>query len=413
MTDTSEWLVFGLLRASAGLSIAAFLVFAARVLRLQAPRSEQWAWFFVLAQGVILVPVSIPVPTRLSDSPMSPLPARVPGPFVRDAERTYPDLTASNKDEDQAVSVPTAGGRSAGLGVAVADNPTSPSLFSWSNGVFLVWALGVASLLGVALIRYAAFARRLGLARNSTAESQEEWRQVLDAHSVRTLIPLVVSPDTGPALCRLPGGYRLVVPESAWAELAPAERIAILRHELAHYQRGDLWITLLARCLALVHWFNPLAWWAVSRFESQCEFICDQASASDDPAAFAEILMRLGSGRRARIPIVQAVRSGGLYERIERLLTDSPRPACWKCAIPVAVAIIAPARPPCAFRRSQCLSRPIKRQAMQSPRHHLSPCHRMPCHGLEWTFYKHETIRLPESHSHPTANSWPPPWPIP
>jgi hypothetical protein len=67
-----------------------------------------------------------------------------------------------------------------------------------------------------------------------------------------------------------------------------------LRHELAHYQRGDLWTTLMARCLALAQWFNPLAWWAASRFEAQCEFICDQASTSEDPAAFAEILIRLG-----------------------------------------------------------------------------------------------------------------------
>ena len=114
-----------------------------------------------------------------------------------------------------------------------------------------------------------------------------------------------------------------------------------LRHELAHYQRGDLWTTLLARCLALAQWFNPLAWWAASRFEAQCEFICDQASTSEDPAAFAEILIRLGSGGHARVAVEQAVRSGSLFERVHRLLTSSARPARWKCALPVAVAIVA------------------------------------------------------------------------
>ena len=60
-------------------------------------------------------------------------------------------------------------------------------------------------------------------------------------------ILLVVSGETGPALCWSAAGYRLVVPGSLWAGLAPHERAAILRHELEHYRRGDLWTMLLAR----------------------------------------------------------------------------------------------------------------------------------------------------------------------
>src|SRR5207247_7788604 len=53
----------GLLRASAGLSIAALAVAACvRLLRLRAPKAEQWAWMIVLAQGVILFPGTIPGP---------------------------------------------------------------------------------------------------------------------------------------------------------------------------------------------------------------------------------------------------------------------------------------------------------------------------------------------------------------
>jgi WD40 repeat protein/beta-lactamase regulating signal transducer with metallopeptidase domain len=343
MNHSTEWIVFALLRASAGLSIAALLVTAGvRLLSLRAPRSEQWAWFFVLAQGVLLVPVSITVPTSWLGSGKSPLPVPSPGPvpFARfqTAKHTNPASIGSHTDEGQASDRTPDALRQPEL-APLGQNPPRPPRLSWSLAALMVWLAGIAVLLGVAFARYLRFARRLRLARPAAPEWRDEWRHLLDERSIRTVIPLLASREAGPALCRLPGGYRLVVPESLWAELAPSERLAILRHELAHYQRGDLWTTLLARCLALAQWFNPLAWWAASRFEAQCEFICDQASTSEDPAAFAEILIRLGSGGHARVAVEQAVRSGSLFERVHRLLTSSARPARWKCALPVAVAM--------------------------------------------------------------------------
>ncbi len=63
MTHASEWIVIGLLRASAGLSLAALAVaVCVRLMRLRSPQTEQWAWLLVLVQGVILVPVAIPIP---------------------------------------------------------------------------------------------------------------------------------------------------------------------------------------------------------------------------------------------------------------------------------------------------------------------------------------------------------------
>ena len=81
----------------------------------------------------------------------------------------------------------------------------------------------------------------------------------------------------GPVLCRLPWGYQLLVPGPLWERLDPAGRLSILRHELAHAERGDVWKSLGVRLLALPHWFNPLAWWAVRRFDEAAEWACDQA----------------------------------------------------------------------------------------------------------------------------------------
>ena len=53
--------------------------------------------------------------------------------------------------------------------------------------------------------------------------------------------------QTGPMLCRIPDGYAVIVPEWLWRALDPSERQSILRHELAHYARGDLWKSLAIR----------------------------------------------------------------------------------------------------------------------------------------------------------------------
>ncbi len=78
MTAAPEWIVVGLLRASFGLAVAALAVAACvRLLRPRAPRAEQWAWLFVLAQGVILFPVAIPVPSSSWGPGMHPRPAPI------------------------------------------------------------------------------------------------------------------------------------------------------------------------------------------------------------------------------------------------------------------------------------------------------------------------------------------------
>src|SRR5262245_62892560 len=81
MIPDSESIVIGLLRASAGLSVAGLAVAAClRLLRVRAPRVEQWAWLLVLAQGVIVFPVVIPValPPEAPGTALKPEPTRPP-----------------------------------------------------------------------------------------------------------------------------------------------------------------------------------------------------------------------------------------------------------------------------------------------------------------------------------------------
>jgi WD40 repeat protein/beta-lactamase regulating signal transducer with metallopeptidase domain len=346
MIEVSESIITNLLRASAGLSIAALLVWASvRLLHLRAARVEQWAWLSVLLQGIILypVPITITIPFFVAASSahhgLADSAARAADPDPRASER---DGTAGRRSGSPS-DLSRGDDRQRGARVA----PVGPQVAGREHRIPVslvalgVWAGGMAGLTALALLRYRAFAVRLRATCDPTPEWLDQWKRILDEFQISKPVPLRVSPDAGPALCLLPSGYRLVVPEALWAELAPAQRAAILRHELAHFQRGDLWTALLARGLAVIHWFNLLAWWALSRFEEQSEFVCDQIASRDEPAAFAEVLLRLGSARKPWIAVARSAHAGSLFTRIQRLLRDADHAPRWKCTTLVAVAVAA------------------------------------------------------------------------
>ena len=145
------------------------------------------------------------------------------------------------------------------------------------------------------------FVRRI--ARLSVADDRwsAAWATLVAAAGVRGRAGLRYTAEVGPLVCRVAGGYELLLPAKLWNELDEPERTAILRHELAHLVRGDLWKSLAARVLALPHWFNPAAWWAVRRFDEAAEWACDRAAAADEsPTSYAKALLRIGETAPAR-----------------------------------------------------------------------------------------------------------------
>lgn len=54
------------------------------------------------------------------------------------------------------------------------------------------------------------------------------------------------------------------------------EQELILRHELCHYRRKDLWYKLLMNLLCIVYWFNPALWWMKKEADRDIEFLCDE-----------------------------------------------------------------------------------------------------------------------------------------
>jgi beta-lactamase regulating signal transducer with metallopeptidase domain len=65
---------------------------------------------------------------------------------------------------------------------------------------------------------------------------------------------------------------RILLPS---AEMADDELRFILKHELVHYKRKDLYYKFLVLAATAIHWFNPLVYLIARAIYAQCEQSCD------------------------------------------------------------------------------------------------------------------------------------------
>ncbi|MGD9646729.1 MAG: M56 family metallopeptidase, partial [Pirellulales bacterium] len=356
MNDFFLSLSFGLLRATVALMLATVAIgLLLRLARPNSPVIHRAGWLMALAVGWMFVGWTVEVPwhappaeassesQQASDLVAQPLALTdgdidptgdlfaLPGP-----EQIADTVAAPAPALEHDAAIPNAGVTSTAATTITAEDAREAetnragAFLDWHVALALAWLIGLVSIVLVWMVNYLRFVRSLAPALTADqlapAQWRIQWRQLLDEHAVRREIPLVATRDAGPSLCRLPRGYVLLVPQETW-EAAPAnERLAILRHELAHYQRGDVWKSLAARLLALPHWFNPASWWCVRRFDEAAEWACDRAAVDDLPAEqFAKVLLHLGSARWRHTFLNPAARGHGLATRVRRLLSGDAR----------------------------------------------------------------------------------------
>ncbi len=79
--------------------------------------------------------------------------------------------------------------------------------------------------------------------------------------------------------------------------LTPAESHLALAHELAHLQRGDLWLGWIPVIAQRLFFFHPLVAWATREYALTREAACDAqvlAQPGTEPQTYARLLLRLG-----------------------------------------------------------------------------------------------------------------------
>jgi len=163
--------------------------------------------------------------------------------------------------------------------VPTATQPTDKSAMQGMgliNLFALIW-LGGAIFFGiyalVVNIRFWLNIRKADSLLNARAyEILDEARKKMKVH---THIPLV---ESDKVFCSALFGFvrpRLIIPKSVMDTMNDEELYYIMLHELAHYKQNDILIGWLTTILKVIHWFNPLLWYAFYRIRQDREISCD------------------------------------------------------------------------------------------------------------------------------------------
>jgi beta-lactamase regulating signal transducer with metallopeptidase domain len=141
----------------------------------------------------------------------------------------------------------------------VTASPASASL-SWQGFAFLGW-LAVMIAMVLLLIQRMFFVR--GLLRQSKNPDDsilDIFKRCRKQMGVHRSVFLKLSPVVAsPSVCGL---FRptILIPKNLLGKLKTEDLRSILLHELAHINRGDVWVSLLQTILQIVYFYNPLLW---------------------------------------------------------------------------------------------------------------------------------------------------------
>jgi len=207
-----------------------------------------------------------------------------------------------------------------------------------------IWVTGAAA--GILLLIYSA-GRLAWVAIGAEPVDDARWatlaEQVRQSLGIRRPVRLLQNRSV-PFL----GTWGILVPRVLLprdAETWPDDRIRmVLAHELAHIQRHDWVVQVLADAARAIYWFNPIFWLASSRLRRESEHACDDAVVrlGSTGTRYAEELLAmtraLRSERRMHSPILAMAQPSHLEQRLVALLNPSLNRLA---ATPWAVLVVA------------------------------------------------------------------------
>lgn len=144
--------------------------------------------------------------------------------------------------------------------------------FSWC--ACLIWISGGLLFLiyhGIKHYRFLKMLRRWSEAADDN-RLQELMRRLSENMKIRKQIALRLCPCIASPMLT---GFLQPVILLPSAAIPIDELTLILRHEMTHYKRRDLWFRALILLAASLHWFNPFVYLMVKAAEAQCEISCD------------------------------------------------------------------------------------------------------------------------------------------
>jgi beta-lactamase regulating signal transducer with metallopeptidase domain len=203
------------------------------------------------------------------------LPAFIPAGFGLGAWGKEETVTVS-----QVIEAASPVGQTSILALNSISSPDVPAERNWSFSLQIlltwIWLLGAAAVLLGALFRQRRFDRYLRTRR---------IKKDSHLHSLLRSLGLLAGVSQPPQVVLMPAGTtpamvgirqpKLLLPEDWQTRFDERSLRHVMLHELLHVKQHDLIWNWAATAVQALHWFNPLVWFVVSRFQADRELRCD------------------------------------------------------------------------------------------------------------------------------------------
>jgi len=170
----------------------------------------------------------------------------------------------------------------------------------------------------------------------------------------------------GPMAIALAGKGSVVLPYTA-NEWSLESRRAVLTHEIVHLKDQHPFAVGFSETAAIFAWYAPWAWWLAARVRRTAEFAADEASIEMgiDPAEYAEALLLVAKGRNRFVSGIAMSSCRDFKTRVNRVLTQRPRPYNRWSALSIGVAL--------SLLAGTVVGVPVRAYAASLSLHSLSP----------------------------------------
>jgi beta-lactamase regulating signal transducer with metallopeptidase domain len=241
---------------------------------LQQRYSAKWryvVWLIIAFR--LVIPFRLELPT---------VPVQIPLPVITQAFYS-PDATPVSPADPAPALTPSPSSDPALMPMATGETAarTEALLLPLENILLAVWALGALTFFSYHLLAYRTFQRRIQPYCRATDSALLDG--LLASMKIKTRVSLrFCSRITSPMMT---GFFKpaILLPETAYTD---AELVFVLRHELTHFQRRDLWYKLLLVAANSLHFFNPLVYLLVRQANRDLEHSCDDAVLRDSDLSF-------------------------------------------------------------------------------------------------------------------------------
>ncbi|MDR1158759.1 MAG: M56 family metallopeptidase [Oscillospiraceae bacterium] len=292
------------------------------------PKWKYWAWLALSLR--LLIPIAAAAPRAPIQIPIPALRIERPLPA---ADPAAPALTGALSTQNSALSTPApqAPAPVPAQNALTEELSTQHSKLSTPRASAAhVWLLGVVCMAVYHILGYGLGRRRLLRwsvpAGESAAGAVYAWlAQEMDIQKPPRLY--ISRRAAGPLLTGLVKPI-IVLPHGSDSE---AELRLILRHELTHSKRRDVWYKLLLLTVNVLHWYNPLVYLMRREAEEDLELVCDRETTKSQTFAekqeYGGVILKTASEKRVHSAMSTSFPSTAkiLRRRLENLLAGQKK----------------------------------------------------------------------------------------